>query len=101
VASRPEFFAQFGEMPLLWNFSGPDETEHRLREAGFAQSKAWLEHKPVTPENPREFARVVTLGPHLSRLPDEMHDDFIDAVLAEMPEPLTLDYVRLNIEARA
>lgn len=101
VSSRPEFAEKFGEMPLLWNFSGAEETDERLRVAGFSDVKAWLEPKPVTPEDPREFTRVVTLGPHLVRLPEEMQDEFIDAVLAEMPKPVTLDYVRLNIEARA
>ena len=48
---------------------------------------------------PAEFMRTVTLGPHLALLPEELRDDFIDAVIAEMDEPLTLDYVRLNIEA--
>jgi trans-aconitate 2-methyltransferase len=101
VAARAEFAERFGEMPLLWNFSSAEETEERLHNAGFGEARAWLEPKPVTPEDPREFIRVVTLGPHLVRLPDEMQDSFIDAVLEEMPKPVTLDYVRLNIEARA
>ena len=46
--------------------------------------------------------RTVTLGPHLAQLPEELHDAFIDAVVAgACTSPSTLDYVRLNIEAAA
>jgi len=39
----------------------------------------------------------------LRRIADEVaaSEPFVDAVLATEPEPLTLEYVRLNIEARA
>jgi trans-aconitate 2-methyltransferase len=100
VASREPFAEPFGEMPLLWNFSSAEETAERLRNAGFEDIETSLEPKPVTPPEPREFMRIVTLGPHLARLPEELRDDFIDAVLAEMDEPPTLDYVRLNMAAR-
>ena len=36
----------------------------------------------------------------MARLPEELHDEFVDAVLGSMPRPLMLDYVRLNISAR-
>ena len=42
--------------------------------------------------------RTVTLGPHLARLPEALRDEFVEAVLAEMDDPPTLDYVRLNLE---
>jgi hypothetical protein len=48
-----------------------------------------------------EFTSTVTLGPHLDRLPGELRRPFAEAVLAQSTAPLTLDYVRLNIEARA
>ncbi len=44
---------------------------------------------------------TVTLGPRLTRLPEDLRQPFAEAVLAESPQPLTLDYVRLNIEAHA
>ena len=31
-----------GEPWMPWNFAGPDETEARLRAAGFAEARAWL-----------------------------------------------------------
>jgi trans-aconitate 2-methyltransferase len=100
VAQRPEFAPYFADMKVLWNFASPEETERRLDGAGFTDVDAWLQPKPVLPENPREFMRVVTLGLHLARLPATLQDPFVDAVAAEMPKPVTLNYVRLNIEAR-
>jgi hypothetical protein len=43
---------------------------------------------------------TVTLGPHLARLPEELRQPFAEAILERSPQPLTLDYVRLNIEAK-
>jgi trans-aconitate 2-methyltransferase len=100
VATRPELAPHFGGMTVMWNFAGPEETEARLRAAGFAEARCWLEPKPVTPADPLRFTMTVTLGPHLTRLPEELRRPFAEAVLNEGPQPLTLDYVRLNIEAR-
>jgi len=100
VATRPEFAPYFGGMTVMWNFAGPEETEARLRAAGFAEAHCWLEPKPVTPPDPLRFTMTVTLGPHLARLPEDLRRPFAEAILAESPQPLTLDYVRLNIEAR-
>jgi trans-aconitate 2-methyltransferase len=101
VASGPRFAPHCEGMPVVWNFAGPEETEERLRAAGFERARCWLQHKPVQPERPYEFISVSTLGPHLARLPEELRRPFAEAVLAEMEVPVTLDYVRLNIEARA
>jgi trans-aconitate 2-methyltransferase len=101
VASRPEFAPHFEGAEGMWNFAAPEETEARLRAAGFAEARCWLQPKPVTPADPLRFTMTVTLGPHLARLPEELRLPFAEAVLAESSEPLTLGYVRLNIEARA
>jgi trans-aconitate 2-methyltransferase len=101
VMARPQFARHFEGMDQIWNFAGAEETEGRLRAAGFEQVRCWLEPKPVTPENPIEFASVVTLGPHLARLPDDLERPFVEAVVEQSGTPFSLDYVRLNIEARA
>lgn len=100
VAARPEFAAHLEQMTGIWNFAAPDETEARLRAAGFDSARCWLEPKPVTPEHPLEFTSTVTLGPLLAQLPEDLRRPFAEAILEESSEPLTLDYVRLNIEAR-
>jgi trans-aconitate 2-methyltransferase len=99
AAADPRFASHFEGMGGMWNFAGPEETERRLREAGFAEAHCWLEPKPVTPLQPVEFTMTVTLGPHLARLPEELHRPFAEAVIEQAGTPLTLDYVRLNIEA--
>jgi ubiquinone/menaquinone biosynthesis C-methylase UbiE len=57
-------------------------------------------HRGPPPES-AAFARTVCLGAHVERLPEELRDQFVDDVLATQPDPLRLDYVRLNIAARA
>ena len=86
--------------PGMWNFASAEETEVRLRGAGFEEARCWLESKRVTPEQPREFLATVTLGPQLARLPDDRKEGFVTDVMEKLEEPLALDYVRLNIEAR-
>ncbi len=100
VATRPEFAGHFQDMTVMWNFAPPDQTEERLRRAGFEDVRCWLEDKPVQPENPYDFTTTVTMGPHLARLPEELRRSFAEAVLELEADPLTLNYVRLNIEAR-
>jgi trans-aconitate 2-methyltransferase len=100
VASRPEFAPHFAEMEVMWNFAPADQTAERLRRAGFDDVSCWLEEKPVQPEDPYAFTTTVTMGPHLSRLPEELRRSFAEAVLELEDDPLILNYVRLNIEAR-
>lgn len=99
VAGQPEIARALAGMPSPWNYAEPDETEARLRAAGFSQARAWLAPRPVTPEEPRDFIRTVILVPYLDHLPAELHDEFIDGILAELGSPVVLDYVRLNMEA--
>lgn len=99
VVARPEFAEYFSEMTGMWNFVSPGETETRLRDAGFTETRCWLEPKPVQPEQPLEFTSTVTLGPLLAQLPEEKRRPFAEAILEESEKPLVLGYVRLNIEA--
>ncbi len=101
VAARLEFAPYFKDMSGMWNFAAPDVTEERLRGAGFTEARCWLQPWPVTPERPYEFISTVTIGPHLARLPQELRRPFTEAILDVSEQPLTLDYVRLNIEATA
>jgi trans-aconitate 2-methyltransferase len=101
VAARPEFAPHLGGMTGMWNFAAPEETERKLRDSGFVQARCWLEPKPVTPKQPLQFTSTVTLGPLLTQLPEELRRPFAETILEQSPTPLTLDYVRLNIEATA
>ncbi|HVT00070.1 MAG TPA: methyltransferase domain-containing protein [Solirubrobacterales bacterium] len=101
VATREPYAQYLGGIEGLWNYAGPEETEERLRAAGFADVRCWLEPWPVDPPEPVVFARTVCLGAHVERLPEELRDRFVADVLAAQPSPLRLDYIRLNIEATA
>jgi trans-aconitate 2-methyltransferase len=100
VATWPEFADHFQDMQVMWNFSSPAEAEEHLRRAGFEEVRCWLEDKPVNPEDPYAFTTTVTMGPHLARLPEEKRRAFAEAVLELEDDPLVLNYVRLNIDAR-
>src|SRR4051812_29291665 len=99
VATRAEYAGHFEGLTTMWNFAGPEETEERLRAAGFAEARCWLGPKPVPPSAPLRFTMPVTRGPPRARLPEKKRLPFAEAVLERSPRPLTLDYVRLNIEA--
>ena len=94
------FAAHFAGWQGPWNFATPEETERRLQAAGFAQSRAWLQPRPVTPDDPYAYLTEINLGAHLGRLPDELKGPFVDDVLDRLGGgPITIDYVRLNIDA--
>ncbi len=99
VARQEPFARQLDGWEGPWNFSSAEAAAARLESAGFVDVDCWLEPKTVTPDDPRAFLATVSLGVHLDRLPAELHDGFLDAVLARLPVPVTLDYVRLNIDA--
>jgi trans-aconitate 2-methyltransferase len=85
-----------------WNFATPSDTERRLAAAGFGQSRAWLQERPVTPQDPHAYLTEINLGAHLGRLPEELHRPFVDEVIERLGgPPVTIDYTRLNIDAVA
>lgn len=99
VAVQQPFAPHFEGWQRPWNYAGAEETAERLRRAGFAEVTTWLEPKSVTPDDPRAFVRTVCLVRHLDPLPAELREEFIDRVLGRCPDPLVLDYVRLNMSA--
>jgi trans-aconitate 2-methyltransferase len=84
-----------------WFYADAEETEERLRAAGFTEVKAWLQPWDVVPPDPREFMRTLILKPQVDSLPPELHEQVLDDVEAAVGEPFTLRYVRLNISAVA
>src|SRR5262249_59525942 len=85
-----------------WNFATPQDTERRLDAAGFAERHAWLMGRPVTPEDAHAYLTEINLGAHLQRLPAQLRSDFVDDVIERLGgAPVTIDYVRLNIDATA
>ena len=100
IEGDERFAAYLRGMPDTHYFATPDDTRRRLERSGFEVGRVWLEEKIVQPPEPREFARVVGLSQHMARLPEELHQTLVDAVVDSMPRPFVLRYVRLNVSAR-
>jgi trans-aconitate 2-methyltransferase len=101
ILERAPYAEHFRDWRTPWNYAGPEVTRERLLGAGFTTAKCWLKEAPQRPEHPREFLSTIVLGPHFQRLPAELREPFMDTVLAELGEPVVVDYVRLNIDAVA
>jgi trans-aconitate 2-methyltransferase len=88
-----------------WNFADAATTAARLRNAGFEQVETWLEEAPVdlsTADKYADFVSCVCIRHHLERLPNALRAAFtqdLTALAAGDPQPFTLDYWRLNIDA--
>jgi trans-aconitate 2-methyltransferase len=83
------------------NFATPEETERRLREAGFTDIHVWLQDEPTPfpPGAPFEtYLRTVCLRDQMEHVEDADRPAFAREVAAAMPQPV-IDYVRLNIAA--
>lgn len=83
-----------------WVFPSPEDASRRLERTGFTDVRCWLEQRRLTPEDPHDYLRTVTLGLHLARLPEQLREPFVGSVVEALGAPVTLDYVRLNIDAR-
>jgi trans-aconitate 2-methyltransferase len=101
ILARDPYAGHMGNWEAPWNYAGPAITEERLIDAGFTAARAWLEPSPQRPAEPREFLQTIVLAPHLQRLPPELHDPFLDELMETLGEPVTIDFVRLNLDASA
>ena len=101
ILEREPYAEHFRGWQPPWNYAGPDVTRERLLGAGFRTAECWLQPAPQQPEHPREFLSSIVLGPHYQQLPEDLREPFMDTVLAELGEPVVVDYIRLNIDAVA
>ena len=107
LAAEPIYRAYFVGWRDPWHFATPDDTEGRLRRAGFGIAHCWLEHAPtrfVDADAFRAFLRTVVLRPYLARIPKpEVQTNFLETIVEQAASddpPFTLDYWRLNISAK-
>jgi trans-aconitate 2-methyltransferase len=101
ILEREPYAEHFRDWRAPWNYAGPGVTRERLLRAGFSSVECWLAPAPQQPEHPREFLSSIVLGPHYQQLPEALREPFMDTVLAELGEPVVVDYIRLNIDAVA
>lgn len=85
-----------------WLYATPEETEARLRRAGFTDISVWTNPEPTRLEPGEQletYLETVCLRAHVASLPEPERKSFVASVARAMPEPV-IDYVRLNITAR-
>ena len=100
LADRAPFSEFFEDWSGPWNFADDKATAARLERIGFTDVECSLQDWPVVPPEPHDYLRTVCLGHHLEQLPDELRDTLVGRVVDTLGDPLTLEYVRLNISAR-
>jgi trans-aconitate 2-methyltransferase len=100
VAAREPYAPHFAGWAGPWNYAGAEVTAERLERAGFTDVRTWLETYDADVPEPDAYVRTVVLRPHIERLPEALRDAYVADVLAAAGEPLVLDYVRLNLDAR-
>jgi trans-aconitate 2-methyltransferase len=106
LGEEEPYAAALRGMPPSWLFAGPDETVARLEASGLTDARAWLETADTPMPSAAEaesFLRTVVLRHHVERLPPALAGPYVREVVRRLQEPdgtITLDYVRLNLEAR-
>ncbi|WP_372791576.1 trans-aconitate 2-methyltransferase [Paraconexibacter sp.] len=101
VADMPPFAEYLERWDGPWNFATPEQTEERLLAAGFSDAQCWLAPQPVIPPDPKTYLHTIILGAHLEQLPEDLRVPFTESVVAGLGSPVTIDYIRLNIDATA
>lgn len=106
LAQDPEYARYFAGWIDPWTFADVDATRERLDGAGFSDSRIWLDSTPTPLADADAYAEFVTtvcLRHQLHRLPDAARAGYVarlaDQAARDEP-PFTLDYWRLNIDAR-
>jgi trans-aconitate 2-methyltransferase len=100
VAAEAPYAEHMEDFVRPWNYASPEDTEARMVAAGFEEVRCWLQPWPVRPGDPLEYLRTVCLGNHLEALPEHLRARYAEDVLRRSGEPLVLEYVRLNTDAR-
>jgi trans-aconitate 2-methyltransferase len=100
VAAEPPYAEHLRGFSRSHHFESAEDTESRLRAAGFDELHCWLQAASTQPDQPLEFARTVCLREYLEALPEDLSEPFAAEVVRRAGAPLVLEYVRLNIDAR-
>jgi trans-aconitate 2-methyltransferase len=102
----PEYASHFGTWSDPWLFASVDQTRGRLERAGFTSVDVTLEPAPTRMADASAFADFIScvcVRHHVDRLPPDARLSFVARLAEQAAEddpPFTLDYWRLNIDAR-
>lgn len=93
--------------PEPWEFATAETTRSRLAKAGFEEIATWVHREPVNlpdAESYRDYLADIVFRSHLGRLPEPAMREAVLDRLTEAgrldPDRFSLDYWRLNIQAR-
>jgi trans-aconitate methyltransferase len=107
LRASPEYARFFASFAEPWVYATAHETHARLARAGFSSADVSTEPAPTSFDSAPsfdEFVAKVVLRDDLSRLPDDGARARYLSTVVEAAErddpPLTLDYIRLNIDAK-
>lgn len=102
VATDERFAEGLAGIDRQTRYETPEATEQRLLAAGFTDVRCWLAPNPAVPEDPVAYLETIVLGGHAQRLGPGLGRQFIEAVVERLSAdaPATIDYMRLNIDAR-
>jgi trans-aconitate methyltransferase len=107
VARSPSFARWFGDWTEPWLYADAETTAKRLERAGFVDVRTSTEPAPTSfPDRATfiEFVERVVLRPHVARIPEAAEERRFLELVADLSQratpPLTLDYKRLNMDAR-
>ena len=106
LSVAPPFDFYFDGWTAPWYYADVESTKRRLQSAGFVDINVWLEEAPTTfagADEFRDFVATVCLRHHLDQLPPTEQRLFLAEITmaaAEDSPAFTLDYWRLNIDAR-
>jgi trans-aconitate methyltransferase len=106
LTQLPKFAPYFTDWQSYSEFASAEVAAERLKRAGFVEVHTSLEEAP-TPlgdaETFKQFIANVNLQPYLKRVPEALHDEFLNPLVAQAAKdspPFTLDYWRLNLQGR-
>jgi trans-aconitate 2-methyltransferase len=100
ASRRAPFTEHLDGLEHPWTYPSIDEATERLARTGFTEFRCEMVELPFEFDDPWEFHRTVYLVVHLERLPAELHDEFIDAVMAGQSDPSTAHFLHMNLTAR-
>jgi trans-aconitate 2-methyltransferase len=100
VAAEPAYAEHLRGFSRSHHFESAEDTESRLRAAGFDAIHCWLQTASTELDEPLEFARTVCLREYLDALPEDLRGPFAAEVVSRAGTPVVVDYVRLNVDAR-
>jgi trans-aconitate 2-methyltransferase len=106
LRAAPPFAFFFEDWTEPWYYADVESTKRSIEAAGFVDINVWLEKAPTTfagADDFRDFVATVCVRPHLDQLPSRERTQFLAELTmaaAEDSPAFTLDYWRLNIDAR-